>query len=171
MVSLVRMLYAADLSSQWRVGGGYTILIVVSFGIFPRDIRDAFLKSLLPQSRAIPFTFKWTTPTREKERQTASHNPTTASRHLPPNSARIDYGHRRALCISSQLSTGAACAFLKVWVLLKDCGSNIASKHVRKHEARPSRIKTKKWFRLDSGEFGFICAGVSKAGGYIFYFF
>ena len=43
----------------------------------------------------------------------------------------------------------------------------IASKHARKYEARPPQVKnTKKKFRLDSNDFGFICAGVSNVGGY-----
>ena len=40
-----------------------------------------------------------------------------------------------------------------------DCGINIASKHARKHEARPPRVKINK-ICLDSNAFGFICAGV-----------
>ena len=47
-----------------------------------------------------------------------------------------------------------------------DCGSNIASKHARKHEARPHGVKKREEFRLDSDDFGFICAGVSKVDGY-----
>ena len=38
------------------------------------------------------------------------------------------------------------------------------SKHARKYEARPPRVS--KEFRLHSVDFGFICAGVSNAGGY-----
>ena len=41
----------------------------------------------------------------------------------------------------------------------------MASKHARKHEARPPRLG--KEFRLDSNDFGFIWAGVSNVGGYI----
>ena len=37
----------------------------------------------------------------------------------------------------------------------------MASKHARKHEVRPPRVEKKK-FRLDSNDFGFICAGVSN---------
>ena len=50
----------------------------------------------------------------------------------------------------------------------------MASKHARKHRIRvtlpPVKKKVrerKKEFRLDSNEFGFICAGVSNLGGYI----
>ena len=45
----------------------------------------------------------------------------------------------------------------------------MASKHARKHEARPLRVKKKvggEGFLLDSNDFGFICAGVSSMGGY-----
>ena len=44
--------------------------------------------------------------------------------------------------------------------------SNTASKDARK--MRRVRPKFKKWekFRLDSNDFGFICAGVSNVGGY-----
>ena len=41
----------------------------------------------------------------------------------------------------------------------------MASKHARKHEARPFREEDK-MFRLDSNDLGFICAGVSNVGGY-----
>ena len=37
-----------------------------------------------------------------------------------------------------------------------------SSKHSRKHEARPPRVK--KEFRLDSNDFGFICAGLTNVG-------
>ena len=42
------------------------------------------------------------------------------------------------------------------------------SKHARKYEARPPRIKKerKKELRLDWNGFGFICAGVRSVGGY-----
>ena len=42
--------------------------------------------------------------------------------------------------------------------------NNTASKHARKHEARPPRIKRE--FRLDSNDSGFICDGVSYVDGY-----
>ena len=41
----------------------------------------------------------------------------------------------------------------------------MASKHARKHEARPFR-EEEKMFRLDSNHFGFIFAGVNNVGGY-----
>ena len=55
-------------------------------------------------------------------------------------------------------------------VVYLDCGSNIASKHVSKHEARPPRVKEKetekKELQLDLNNFAFICAGVSNVGSY-----
>ena len=45
------------------------------------------------------------------------HTPTTAFRHLPPNSARFSYATEGALFISAQLSTDAVSALRKVWVL------------------------------------------------------
>ena len=65
-----------------------------------------------------------------------------ASRYLPPNSARTGYATEGALCIAAQLSTDAVSPLRKVCVLLiKDCGSNIKSKHAGKHEARPPQVK------------------------------
>ena len=46
------------------------------------------------------------------------HTPSIAFRHLPPNSARFGYATEGALFISTQLSTDAASAFWKVWVLI-----------------------------------------------------
>ena len=56
------------------------------------------------------------------------------------------------------------------------CGSNIAFKRARKHEARPHRVNQKKKkerkttttteFQLDANDFGFICDGVRNVGGY-----
>ena len=92
---------------------------------------------------------------------TLSHTPTVSFRHVPPNSARIGYATERALFLSARLATDAVSALRKVWVNNKDCGSSTASKHARKHEARPPRGK-KKEFRLESNDFGFKCAGVSK---------
>ena len=40
----------------------------------------------------------------------------------------------------------------------------MASKHARKHETRPLRVE--KELRLDSNDFGFICAGERNVGGY-----
>ena len=48
-----------------------------------------------------------------------THTPSTAFRHLPPNSARIGYATEGAVFISAQLSTDAVSALRKVWVLLK----------------------------------------------------
>ena len=47
------------------------------------------------------------------------HTPSTAFRHLPPNSARSGYATEGALFISPQLSTDAVSALRKVWVLIK----------------------------------------------------
>ena len=53
-------------------------------------------------------------------------------------------------------------AFIKVWYIL--------SKHARKHEARPTRVKNK--FGLDSNDFFFFffpfffCTGLSNVGVY-----
>ena len=46
------------------------------------------------------------------------HTPSTAFRHLPPNSARFGYTTEGALFISAQLSTDAVSALQKVWVLI-----------------------------------------------------
>ena len=54
-------------------------------------------------------------------------------------------------------------------------GSNLAPKHLRKHETHAPRVKKKKRgggggeeekFRLDSNDFGFICPGVSNVVSY-----
>ena len=68
--------------------------------------------------------------------------------------------------ISAQLSSDAVSALRKVRVLIKDCGSNLAPKHPRKHEAHPPRVKKREEFRLDSNDCSFICAGVNFVGGY-----
>ena len=47
-----------------------------------------------------------------------SHTPSTAFRHLPPNSARFSYATEGALFISAQLSSDAVSALRKVWVLI-----------------------------------------------------
>ena len=44
--------------------------------------------------------------------------PSTAFRHLPPNSARFGYATEGALFISAQLSTDAVSTLQKVWVLI-----------------------------------------------------
>ena len=50
-------------------------------------------------------------------RQGPWHTPSTAFRHLPPNSARFSYATEGALFISTQLSTDAVSALRKVRVL------------------------------------------------------
>ena len=47
------------------------------------------------------------------------HTPSTAFRHLPPNSARFGYATELALFISAQLSTDADSALQKVRVLIR----------------------------------------------------
>ena len=69
-----------------------------------------------------------------------THTPSTAFRHLPPNSARFSYAIEGALFISAQLSSDAVSALRKVRVLR----SNLAPKHARKHETHPPRVKRKK---------------------------
>ena len=47
---------------------------------------------------------------------------------------------------------------------MEDCGSNIASKHAHKHEARPPPVQNE--FRPDSNDTDLMCVGVSNVGGY-----
>ena len=47
-----------------------------------------------------------------------THTPSTAFRHLPPNSARFSYTTEGALFISMQLSSNAVSALQKVQVLI-----------------------------------------------------
>ena len=47
-----------------------------------------------------------------------THIPSTAFRHLPPNSARFSYATEEALFISALLSTDAVSALSMVWVLI-----------------------------------------------------
>ena len=47
-----------------------------------------------------------------------THTPSTAFRHLPPNSARFSYATEGALFISAQLSSDAVSALRKVPVLI-----------------------------------------------------
>ena len=51
--------------------------------------------------------------------QPYTHTPSTASRHLPPNSARFSYANEGALFISAQLSSDAVSALRKVRVLIR----------------------------------------------------
>ena len=50
--------------------------------------------------------------------QANTHTPSTAFRHIPPNSAGFSYTTEGALFISAQLSTDAVSAFRKVPVLI-----------------------------------------------------
>ena len=61
------------------------------------------------------------------------HTPSIAFRHLPLNSARTGYPTEGALFISAQLSTALGQRSPKG--LGKDCGSSLAPKYPRKHEA------------------------------------
>ena len=78
------------------------------------------------------------------------HTPSTAFRHLPPNSARFSYAIEGALFISAQQSTDAVSALWKVRVLIW-LQKRPAPKHARKHEAHPPWVKRE--FRLDSNDF------------------
>ena len=51
--------------------------------------------------------------------QSLAHTPSTAFRHLPPNSARFSYATEGALFMSAQLSTDAVSALRNVRVLIK----------------------------------------------------
>ena len=88
---------------------------------------------------------------------TVLHTPSIAFRHLPPNYARFSDATKGELFISVQPSTDAVSALRNVWVLIiKDCRSNLAPKHARKHEAHPPLVKKKRvpsrikrfWFYL-----------------------
>ena len=78
------------------------------------------------------------------------HTPSIAFRHLPPNSAGTGYAAEGVLFISAQLSTDAASALRKVWVL---------TKLWKRHEARRAclDLKTNKQkSRLVSNDFVFV---------------
>ena len=115
------------------------------------------------------------------------HTPSTAFRHLPPNSARIGYATEGAVFISAQLSTDAVSALRKVWVLLKlqalvydtlpstkvpesdarsvstnKTGNNLAPKHPKKTTRDASAPSLKRSSVSIQTYFDFICAGVSN---------
>ena len=50
--------------------------------------------------------------------ETLGHTPSTAFRHLPPNSARFGYATEGAFFISAHLSSDVVSALRKVWVLI-----------------------------------------------------
>ena len=80
-----------------------------------------------------------------------------AFRHLPPNSARIGYAHRRGT-LYLRAAVHRRCQRPPKGL---DCESSIASKYANKHEARPAQVKNE--FRsLGSNDCGLICAGVSN---------
>ena len=62
-----------------------------------------------------------------------------------PNYETLDYSAQGVLFLLVHLSTDAATGFRNVWVpeLVTDFGSNLASKHANKHEARPPVVKKK----------------------------
>ena len=94
-----------------------------------------------------------------------THTPSIAFRHLPPNSARIGYATEGALFTSSQLSTDAVSILRKAWVLIRLSKQHSTQARTCIHKTRPTPVKNKK-FRLDSNDFGFICAGVSNVVSY-----
>ena len=85
---------------------------------------------------------------------TVGHTPSTAFRHLPPNSARFSYATEGALFLSAQLSSDAASALRKFPVastVRLTVRSNLAPKHARKHETHPPRVPSlfkRLWFYL-----------------------
>ena len=68
--------------------------------------------------------------------------PSTAFRHLPPNSARIGYPTEGALFISVQLSTIAS-ALRKVWVLITLWKQLCPSMHINMRCVHPRERKIK----------------------------
>ena len=78
-----------------------------------------------------------------------------------PSSARFSYATEGALFISAQLSTDAVSALRKVSGTTNMTRSNLAPKHACKHETHPPRVKEE--FRLDSNDYGFVCASVNLA--------
>ena len=51
-------------------------------------------------------------------RNVATHTPSIAFRHLPPNSARTSYATEGTLSISTQLSIDVVSALRKVWIVI-----------------------------------------------------
>ena len=68
-----------------------------------------------PPPLNIPRPLTIASPPRER----SYHTPSTAFRHLPPNSARFSCATEGALFISAQLSTDAVSALRKVRVLIR----------------------------------------------------
>ena len=100
-----------------------------------------------------------------KEKKVSHHDPGITFQHLHPNSARIPHATEGELFISSQLSTNAVSALQKVWVLIRLSKQHSTQARTCIHKTRPTPVKNKK-FRLDSNDFGFICAGVSNVVSY-----
>ena len=75
-----------------------------------------------------------------------AHSDTAVLRHLPPNTAIIDYATEGALFISSQLSTDAVSALRKVWVLIRLWKQHgvVNTKHVNTKRVCPGVKKEKK---------------------------
>ena len=90
------------------------------------------------------------------------HTPSIAFRHLSPNSVRFGYATEGALVyLRAAVHRRGQRSPKGVGINKTVEGSNIASKHPRKHATHASRVK-KKNIPLDSNDFGFICAGVSN---------
>ena len=83
----------------------------------------------------------------------STHTPSIAFRHLPPNSARFGYATEGALFISVQCPP-ARSAPSESFYMTVEATTVEMSKHARKHEAHPPRVK--KEFSLDSNDFGVI---------------
>ena len=142
--------------------------------------------SIITRSVTVYTSGRWSThqPTRYTNHP-STQTLSTAFQHLPPSSARFSYAAEGVLFISAQLSSNAVSALRKVSsgtdklrlcrdttacsVVSLDCGSNLAPKHARKHEAHPPQVKNLflKEFHLDSNDLGFIWAGVGSMVSYI----
>ena len=71
------------------------------------------------------------------------HTPSIAFRHLPPNLLQNWLRHwRGTLCLRAAVHRCCRCS-PKGLVTNKTVGSSIASKHARRHEARPPRVEEK----------------------------
>ena len=93
--------------------------------------------------------------------------------HFTDRCTKSSHSEHRFLASSSKLCQNWLChwrgtLYLRTAFGYQDCGSNIASKHTRKHGARLPRVKKrkKKKFHLCSNDLGFICTGAINMGGY-----
>ena len=98
------------------------------------------------------------------------HTPSIAFRHLPPNSARFSYASEGALFISAQLSAVGVSALRKVREymirLRKQPSAQAPTSNMRRIHPGLKRKEKKEEFRLDSNDFGLICAGISNMVSY-----